>query len=168
MPDRVSVTTRQGWGSRLSESIKSVRFGVVLFGVAFPLLFWNEGRVVRTAKSLEEGAGVVVSAGADSVSASNEGKLVHVSGFTKTDEVLDDEVFGISENAIQLVRATSRCISGWRSRAPRPKRSSEEAKSARPPTTTTRRGEPLSSTLRHSRAPEGTRTLAPFPTIRVG
>ncbi len=104
MPDRVSVTTRQGWGSRLSESIKSVLFGVVLFGVAFPLLFWNEGRAVRTTKSLEEGAGVVVSASADSVSASNEGKLVHVSGSTKTDEVLADEAFGISENAIQLVR----------------------------------------------------------------
>jgi hypothetical protein len=104
MPDRVSVTTRQGWGSRLSESIKSVLFGVVLFLVAFPVLFWNEGRAVRTARSLTEGAGLVVSVGPDGVNAANEGQLVHVSGFAKTDDVLEDETFGVSDNAIQLIR----------------------------------------------------------------
>ena len=61
IPDRVSVTTRQGWGSRLSESIKSVLFGVVLFGVAFPLLFWNEGRAVRTAKGRRQNNCLVLS-----------------------------------------------------------------------------------------------------------
>ena len=40
---------------------------------------WNEGRAVRTAESLEEGAGAVVSVPADAVDPGNEGKLVHVS-----------------------------------------------------------------------------------------
>src|SRR4051812_752026 len=46
----------QSWGSRLLESIKSVLIGLVLFVVAFPLLFWNEGRAVHTAKCLAEGS----------------------------------------------------------------------------------------------------------------
>ena len=56
MPDPFTVTTNESWGSRLVNSIKSVIFGFVLFVVAFPLLFWNEGRAVQTARSLEEGA----------------------------------------------------------------------------------------------------------------
>lgn len=104
MPDRVSVTTSQSWFSRLADSIKSVVFGLVLFVVGFPLLFWNEGRAVKTARSLTEGAGVVVSVSPDAVDPANDGKLVHVSAFTATDDVLVDDTFGISENAIRLER----------------------------------------------------------------
>lgn len=104
MPDRVSVTSSQSWFSRLGESIKSVVFGVVLFIVAFPVLFWNEGRAVKTARSLSEGSGLVVSVSPDAVDRANDGKLVHVSAFTATDDVLVDETFGVSENAIQLAR----------------------------------------------------------------
>lgn len=104
MPDRVSVTTSQSWFSRLAESIKSVVFGLALFVLGFPLLFWNEGRAVKTARSLTEGAGVVASVSADAVDPANDGKLVHVSAFTKTDDVLSDEIFGVSENAVRLER----------------------------------------------------------------
>jgi hypothetical protein len=104
MPDRVTVTSRTGLFTRISESIKGVLFGLVLFVVAFPLLFWNEGRAVQTAKSLDEGSGIVVSVSPDSVDSSNEGKLVHVSAFAKTDDVLEDETFGVRENAIHLER----------------------------------------------------------------
>lgn len=104
MPDRVSVTMSQSWFSRLADSIKSVVFGLVLFVVGFPLLFWNEGRAVKTARSLTEGAGVVVSVSPDAVDPANDGKLVHVSAFTATDDVLVDDTFGISENAIRLER----------------------------------------------------------------
>lgn len=105
MPDRVSVTTSQSWFSRLAESIKSVVFGLVLFVVGFPLLFWNEGRAVKTARSLTEGAGLVASVSADAVDPANNGRLVHVSAFTKTDDVLTDETFGVSETAIRLERS---------------------------------------------------------------
>lgn len=104
MPDRVSVTTSQSWFSRLAESIKSVVFGLVLFVVGFPVLFWNEGRAVKTARSLTEGAGVVVPVSPETVDPANDGKLVHVSAFSATDDVLTDDTFGVSENAVRLTR----------------------------------------------------------------
>ena len=104
MPDSVRVTSRESWGSRLMSSIKGILFGGALFLVSFPLLFWNEGRAVKTARSLEEGAGLVVPVTPDSVDVAHEGRLVHVNGFAKTDETLVDETFGVSENAVKLTR----------------------------------------------------------------
>ncbi len=104
MSDRVTVTHSKGWFSRVAESIKSLVFGAALFVAAFPILFWNEGRAVTTARSLAEGSGIVVSVSPDRVDSANEGRLVHVSAFAKTDDVLGDDTFGISETAIRLVR----------------------------------------------------------------
>jgi hypothetical protein len=98
-------TTSKSWGSRLGESIKGILFGLVLFVAAFPLLFWNEGRSVKRAKALDEGSGAVVSVSADAVDASNEGKLVHMSGKATTSETLSDGQFGISTNALKMKRA---------------------------------------------------------------
>ncbi len=67
MPDTFSVTSSKSWGGRLMESIKSVLVGFVFFIASFPLLFWNEGRAVQTAKSLKEGLGAVVSVASDAV-----------------------------------------------------------------------------------------------------
>ena len=61
MSDSFTETTSESWGSRLMSAIGGVLVGIVLFLVSFPLLFWNEGRAVRTAQSLEEGASNVVS-----------------------------------------------------------------------------------------------------------
>jgi hypothetical protein len=102
--DSFTEVTGQSWFSRLFESIKSVLLGIVLFVVAFPVLFWNEGRAVRTAKSLAEGASVVVSVPADAVNPANEGKLVHLTGVATTTETLSDPEFGISAPAIKLKR----------------------------------------------------------------
>ena len=73
--------------------------------VAFPLLWWNEGRAVRTAQGLTEGASAVVSVAADSVDASRDGALVHVSGLATTTETPADEEFGVSAPALTLVRS---------------------------------------------------------------
>lgn len=102
--DSFTEVTEQSWFSRLFESIKSVLVGIVLFVAAFPLLFWNEGRAVRTAKSLAEGASAVVSVSADTVNAANEGKLVHMTGEATTAETLSDPEFGVSAPAIKLKR----------------------------------------------------------------
>ena len=104
MGDSYSETTEQSWFSRLLNSIKSVLFGLVLFLIAFPLLFWNEGRAVRTARSLEEGASAVVSVSADKVDNVNEGKLVYVTGQATTTETLADPDFHVSAPAIKLER----------------------------------------------------------------
>ncbi len=104
MGDEFVEVTEQSWFSRLMSSIVGVLIGLVLFIVAFPVLWWNEGRAVTTYRSLKEGAAAVISVAADSVEAGNEGKLVHITGDAKTDEVLTDPQFGISANAIKLVR----------------------------------------------------------------
>ena len=104
MSDSFSVTTSQSWFSRLFESIKSVLFGLVLFVLAFPLLYWNEGRAVRTARSLAEGLGAVVAVPAESVAPANEGKLVHVSGAVKTEKPVVDDELAVQAEAVTLLR----------------------------------------------------------------
>ncbi|HEX6861585.1 MAG TPA: TMEM43 family protein [Thermoanaerobaculia bacterium] len=107
MSDRFTVTTSKSWFSRLAESIKSVLVGLILFVASFPILFWNEGRAVKTARSLEEGSGAVVSVSPDLVAAGNEGKLVHVTGPISTDGPVVDGDLGVQATAVKLVRNVS-------------------------------------------------------------
>ena len=104
MSDTYTEVTSKSWFSRLAESIKSVLIGFLLFLVAFPVLFWNEGRAVQTARSLEEGAGLVVSIPAGTADKGNDGKLVHTTGDATTTETLRDPEFGVSAQAIRLLR----------------------------------------------------------------
>lgn len=104
MQDTYTEVTTESWSSRLGGSIKGIGFGLILFVAAFPLLFWNEGRAVKTARSLEEGASAVVSVSSERVSPANDRRLVHLSGQATTEEVLSDPVLGVKVNAIRLVR----------------------------------------------------------------
>ena len=96
--------TNQSWFGRIGNAFKGIVFGLILFVVAFPLLFWNEGRAVERHKTLEEGAKSVVSVSSDTVDPVNDGALVHLTGMAETDEVLSDVAFGVSANAIKLRR----------------------------------------------------------------
>ncbi len=102
--DTYTEVTHRSWGSRLKGSLKGIIVGLVLIAVAVVLLWWNEGRAVKRAKALEEGAGQVVSIAADRVNAANEGKLVHLSGLADTDEILSDPEFGVQVRALKLQR----------------------------------------------------------------
>jgi transmembrane protein TMEM43 len=104
MPDSFSVTSNQSWFSRLFGSIKSVLVGLIFFVGAFPLLWWNEGRAVRTARSLSEGAGSIVSSPADSIDASKEGKLVHMSGAVTTEQPVVDDELAVQVQGVKLLR----------------------------------------------------------------
>lgn len=107
MPDAggsYTEVTRQGWLSRLGGSIKGIVFGLLLIAIATVLLFWNEGRTVRRARALEEGAGLVVAVGSDRIDPRNEAALVHLTGTATTGETLRDEAFGVEANAIRLDR----------------------------------------------------------------
>jgi len=97
-------TTVESWGSRLGSSLKGVLFGFLLVFASIALLFWNEGRTVNRAKALNEGASAVITVDAAKVDPQNDGKLVHVSGEVATADVLEDLKFGVSVNAIKLVR----------------------------------------------------------------
>ena len=105
MANTFTHTSEQGWFSRIMESIKSVAIGAVLFLLAFPTLFWNEGCAVRTAKSLEAGAAAVVSVATnDKVDAQYEGKLVHMTGKAVVSDELADPALAVHSPAIKLAR----------------------------------------------------------------
>jgi hypothetical protein len=104
--DSYTEVTHQSWGSRLQEQAGKSVAGFVLFLAAFPLLLWNEGRVVDITTALEEGKGAVIPVIADAVDASNNGKLIHFTGDATTDDVLTDLDFGIEASAIKLRRVT--------------------------------------------------------------
>ncbi len=102
----VEEVTTESWGSRLGGSLKGVIVGGVLFLAGIPLLFWNEGRAVKTTKALEEGESVCVSVpSVDTVDAANEGKLIHATGTAVSQDTLSDEQFpAISMKAMKLRR----------------------------------------------------------------
>ena len=105
MSDSFTEVSTQGWFSRIGGSIKGILFGLLMAVVAVPLLFWNEGRAVKRHKTLQEGAGAVVSVASDKVDAANEGKLVHLSGVADTTETLTDAKFGVSVQGLKLRRS---------------------------------------------------------------
>jgi hypothetical protein len=102
--DSFTEVTHESWFSRIGGAIKGFLVGLLLFVVAFPLLFWNEGRAVKRYKTLKEGGGAVVSVTSESVDPDNAGKLIHTTGKADTDATLTDSVFGVSSNALKLKR----------------------------------------------------------------
>ena len=104
MADSNTVVTTQSYFSRIGGSIKGIGIGIILFIVAFPLLFWNEGRAVKTAKALKEGAKTVISVESDKIDPANQDKLIHFTGKTATPDMLMDPIFQINYNGIALRR----------------------------------------------------------------
>ncbi len=96
--------TSQSWFSRIAASIKGVVVGLVLFVVAFPVLWWNEGRAVTDYKTIQEGASAAVEAPADRVDPGNDKKLVHLTAQAKAPADLKDPLFGVSSDALRLKR----------------------------------------------------------------
>ncbi|HJN77707.1 MAG TPA: TMEM43 family protein [Myxococcota bacterium] len=105
MVDKITKVTEKGFFSTLGESIKKVLAGLALFFLAFPLLLFNECRSVQTAKSLDEGSGLVVEVDSASVDPGNQGKLVHISGEAKTVETLKDPVLAVEAKGLRLERS---------------------------------------------------------------
>lgn len=102
--DTYTEVTNESWFGRIGGAFKGIIFGGLLFLIAFPVLFLNEGRAVRRYRDLNEGRGNCVSTTPDNVDPANEGGLVHLTGKAETDDTLTDPVFGISDNAIALRR----------------------------------------------------------------
>ncbi len=139
MSDMFTETTHQSWFSRIGESFKSLLFGLLLFVISFPVLFWNEGRAVKTAKSLNEGESVTVSVSSDAVDPANEGKLVHTVGLATTTETIRDEMFGIEANAIRIKRVSE--MFQWKEdKKQTPKRNLVAARTPSPRTNTKKHG----------------------------
>ena len=98
-------TTSTSYGQRLAGSAKGMIGGLLMFIIGTCLLWWNEGRTVRTAKAIGDAASHVESvADVSRVDASLNGKLIHASAFADTKDTLTDDMFGVREVAIRLDR----------------------------------------------------------------
>ena len=98
-------TTTTSYGQRLAGSAKGMIGGLLMFIIGTCLLWWNEGRTVRTAKAIGDAASHVESvADVSRVDASLNGKLIHASAFADTKDTLTDDLFGVREQAIKLDR----------------------------------------------------------------
>lgn len=107
MSDSYSEVSYQGWGGRIMDSIKGVLIGLVLVLVGVVVLFWNEGRAVKTAQGLEEAGKNVVTVSSDKVDPANDGKLIHFNATTMTPQKgLADAEFGVvaPDGALKLNR----------------------------------------------------------------
>ena len=98
-------TKTTGYGTRVGNSFKGIIGGFIMFILGTVLLWWNEGRAVRTADMIDEVAAKCVEMpDASKVDPAFDGELVCVSGMATTEDVLTDDKFGFSENAIGLKR----------------------------------------------------------------
>ena len=98
-------TTTTSYGSRVASSFKGILTGIVLFIGATILLWWNEGRAVKTTKMLKEAQGVtIMMENPETKDASFEGELVCATAMALTEDFLTDDQYGIRENAIGLCR----------------------------------------------------------------
>ena len=102
--DSYTTVSHESWGSRLRGSFKGIIVGVLLVASGIGLLFWGEGRAVRRAKALDEGASTVISVTGDAPQAANQNKLVHFSGEARALEPVRDPLFGVEAEGLKLRR----------------------------------------------------------------
>ena len=97
--------TKTSYGSRLGGSLKGIVSGLLLFVAATALLWWNEGRAVKTSKMLKSAESVCVDvADVSAVDPGLNGQMIHATAVAKTDETVADPDYGVSVNAIRLAR----------------------------------------------------------------
>ncbi len=98
-------TTYTSWFERIKGALIGAFFGILLLIGCIWLLIWNEGRAIQTYRALSEGASQVVSIDGGAVDPANDGKLVHLSGAVKSDQVPKDSQFGVvADGAVGLSR----------------------------------------------------------------
>jgi hypothetical protein len=99
-------TTTTGYGTRVGNSFKAIGSGFLLFVLGTALLWWNEGRAVKTEKMLDEaGSAYVEMENPNKKDASLEGELICGTAMATTEDSLSDAQFGIGTKAIALRRS---------------------------------------------------------------
>ena len=94
-----------GYGTRVGNSFKAIGTGFILFCIGTALLWWNEGRTVKTEKMLEEvGGSYVEMENPNKKDASLDGELICGTALATTEDSLSDKQFGVGAKAIALHR----------------------------------------------------------------
>ena len=97
--------TTTGYGTRVGNSFKAIGSGILMFLAGTALLWWNEGRAVKTEKMLDEaGSAYVEMENPGKKDASLEGELICGTALATTEDSLTDQQFGIGAKAISLTR----------------------------------------------------------------
>ena len=97
--------TTTGYGTRVGNSFKAIGSGFLLFIAGTALLWWNEGRAVKTEKMLDEaGSAYVEMENPNKKDASLEGELICGTALATTEDSLTDVQFGVGAKAISLTR----------------------------------------------------------------
>lgn len=100
------VTTKTSYGKRLGNSAGGIFTGFLLIIAATALLWWNEGRAVKTAKMLNQaGKECVDVADVSSVDPALNGKLIHAIAIAQTNEELADPDYPVKATAVKLNRS---------------------------------------------------------------
>ena len=87
-------TTTVGYGSRITNSLKGILTGFLLIIAGTILLWWNEGRAVKTAKSIKNAVEQTTPvADLTTYNQALNGQMICASGFAKTDDYVSDPFF---------------------------------------------------------------------------
>ena len=97
--------TRTGYGTRLKNSLGGILIGILMFIGGTILLWWNEGRAVKTSDMLKEGQKNYVEMENPAVKSPDfEGQLVHAVALATTTDSLSDGTFNVGAVAVKLHR----------------------------------------------------------------
>ncbi|XP_006562423.1 transmembrane protein 43 homolog isoform X2 [Apis mellifera] len=97
IPMTVSEQFRESWLTAI--------IGLIMFATGMCLLFWNEGRAVKVAHSLDEALrNVAILPNALKLLPEYEGRLIHLSGPLKISEPLTEPDYGVIVSSVKLKR----------------------------------------------------------------
>ncbi|CAN5888950.1 hypothetical protein BH11PSE3_BH11PSE3_45400 [soil metagenome] len=102
--DQATGVARTSWLKRLGQAVVGVVIGLVAIVASVVVLFWNEGRAIKTAQGLSEGASILRSVASEHVDPANEGRLIHVTGPLTTGAPVADSDFAVRSRGVRLVR----------------------------------------------------------------
>lgn len=98
-------TTTTSYGTRVGNSFKQIGAGFLMFLAGTVLLWWNEGRTVKTGDAIVEAQQATVEMEhPDKMDASLDGKMVHATGKSVSNDVLKDGTFPVAGNFTMIDR----------------------------------------------------------------
>ena len=102
---QVTTTSQKSWGDKFAESFYLCVLGVLLFICAFPALWFNERRAVKTSEIITEGFKICQELSPLEIKPENNGRLVFLSGVAMNASMIKDEEVGVSlEKVLKLRR----------------------------------------------------------------
>lgn len=101
MPDvYTEVISSTGLGGNIKRRFIGMIIGLILFVAAFPLLWWNEGQLLKQHEGLDWLLQHAIAVDPSEAGSATDGGPVYLVGTPETSESLDDRKFGLSLNGL--------------------------------------------------------------------